>query len=439
MSKSNNFINLRKNPIVNSIGIYTFSNFFAKGASFLLFFVFTNPLYILPSENGLLSLFSTSMLFLMPFLSMGIIHSTATDFFKLDKEDFRTFFTTGFVMPVMVMLISFIVLFFSKDFLLRTYGFPFMFVWLIPVITFLTFCNEQLLGLARNNNETSVFLKANILKTVLELGLSFLLVVVFSWRWQGRIAGILIAYVAVGAYALYYFIKKGYFFGKIKKKYIIGELIYAVPIIAMQASIFAMTASDKFFLSNFTNDQNETVGIYSIAGVFASIINVFHMALIQYVFPKIFLVLASPETDNGSIRKNFLFYAAAMALATVLIILLIPVLYHYFIHVKYHTALKYIYLLCISNFLWALTYYFYSFMLYHKQKKKLLLLSFISIAISITCNYFLIKNWGDTGAAMATVTCYFLVLILTLIFTKDFWQKFIFYKTGAVPETGNGN
>ena len=434
MSKSIHFFNLRKNPIVNSIGIYTFSNFFAKGASFLLFFVFTNPLYILPSENGLLSLFSTSMLFLMPFLSMGIIHSTATDFFKLDKEDFRSFFTTGFVMPLLVMLISFIVLFFSKDFLYRTYGFPAMFVWLIPVITFLTFCNEQLLGLARNNNETSVFLKANISKTVLELGLSFLLVVVLSWRWQGRIAGILIAYIAVGGYAMYYFIKKGYFFGKIKKKYIIAELVYAIPIIAMQASIFAMTASDKFFLSNFTNDHNETVGIYSIAGVFASIINVFHMALIQYVFPKIFLVLASPETDNGSIRKNFLFYTAAMALATVLIIIFIPILYHYFIHVKYHSALKYIYLLCISNFLWAVTYYFYSFMLYHKQKKKILGLSFISIAISITCNYFFIKSRGDTGAAIATVTCYFLVLILTLFFTKDFWQKFIFYKNLQTPE-----
>ena len=68
MSKLRNLISLSKSPIVRSVGIYTFTNFFAKGASFLLLFIFTNPAYILPSENGLLSLFSNSMLFLVPFV-----------------------------------------------------------------------------------------------------------------------------------------------------------------------------------------------------------------------------------------------------------------------------------------------------------------------------------------------------------------------------------
>ncbi len=427
MSNITNYINLHKNPIVRSIGIYTFTNFFAKGASFLLLFVFTNPAYILPSENGLLSLFSNSMLFLMPFLSMGIIHSTSTDFFKLDKDDFRSFFTTGFVMPVLIMLFSFIVLFISKDFLQRTYGFPYMFVWLIPVITFLTFCNEQLLSLARNNNEPAVFLKANISKTILELGLSFVLVVAFAWRWEGRIAGILVAYTLVGIYAFYYFIKKGYLFGSIKKKHIINELIYAVPIIAMQASIFSMSSSDKFFLSYFTNDNNETVGIYSIGCVFASIIIVLCTALLQYVFPKIYTLLSvKGKIDYTSIKKHFFIYLGIMAAGSLVIILLTPLLYHYFINEKYSPALKYVYLLCTGYFLWSVSYFFYSFLLFHKQKKKLLALSLICIIVSLSCNYFFIKNRHDGGAAIAVVTCYFIVLILTLIFTREYWNKIFF-------------
>jgi len=55
-----------------------------------------------------------------------------------------------------------IILFFFREHLQRVYGFPYMFTWLIPVITFLTFCNEQLLTLARNNNEPRTFLKANV-------------------------------------------------------------------------------------------------------------------------------------------------------------------------------------------------------------------------------------------------------------------------------------
>jgi O-antigen/teichoic acid export membrane protein len=307
-----NFKAIYKNPSVKSVGIYTFSNFFSKGISFLLLLVFTNPLYITPSENGLLSLFSTSLLFLMPFLSMGVIHSTAADFFKLDKKEFRNFFTTGFVMPVVVMLLSMILLFFSRQYLYQQYGFPTMFVWVIPVVCFLVFCNEQFLGLARNNNEPGVYLKANISKTILELGISFVLVVFFAYHWQGRIQGILIAYIITGLYGFYYFTKKGYLFGSIQKKYIYSELIYALPIMALQASIFSMSASDKFFLAAFSGDSNETVGIYSIACVFASVINILSMALIQYIFPRIYTILSSTNIDYAPIRKLFLNYLGIM-------------------------------------------------------------------------------------------------------------------------------
>lgn len=432
MSKLTNFIDLRKSPVVQSIGIYTFTNFFAKGASFLLLFIFTNPKYILPSENGLLSLFSNSMLFLMPFLSMGILQSTSTDFFKLQKEEFRSFFTTGFIMPVAVTLLSVVILFFSKDYLQRAYGFPPMFIWLIPAITFLTFCNEQLLSLARNNNEPVTFLKANVSKTILEIGLSFTLVVIFSWRWQGRIAGIFVSYFAVGLFAFYYFIKRGYLFGPIKKKHIVDELIYAVPVIAMQASVFSMTGSDKFFLSNFTNDNNETVGIYGVGCIFASIVFLFSSALIQYVFPKIYGSLSEKTINYQSIRKHFIMYISVMAGGTLMVMILTPLLYHFFINAKYHDALKYSYMLCAGYFLWTVSYFFYSFLLYYKKKKKLLALSCCCIVISFCCNYFFIQRWHAIGAATAVLTCYFLVLILTLIFTKEYWQHFLFRRTQNV-------
>ena len=428
MSSINHLINLRKNPIVRSIGIYTFTNFFAKGASFLLLFIFTNPVYIAPSENGLLSLFSNSMLFLMPFISMGVLHSTSTDFFKLDKEEFRSFFSTGFIMPVTVMLLSIIMLFFFRERLLVVYGLPYMFVWLIPFITFLTFCNEQLLGLARNNNEPLVYLKANMSKTILELGLSVILVVFFAWRWEGRVAGILVSYVLIGIYAFYYFNKKGYLFGKIKKEHIVNELVFAIPIIAMQISIFSMSASDKFFLSNFTTDKNETVGIYSVGCTFSSIVLLFSSALIQYVFPKIYNSLASAEVNYQSIRKHFIFYVSVLAGGTLLIVIITPLLYYNFINAKYHPALKYTYILCIGYFLWSVTYFFYSFLIYHKQKKKLLLLSCCCIAISLICNYFFIRKWQAGGAAVSVLTCYCIVLILTLIFTKEYWQKLLRYR-----------
>jgi O-antigen/teichoic acid export membrane protein len=425
MSIISNLKALKENPAARSLGIYTFTNFLAKTASFLLLFVFTNPRYITPSENGLLSLFSTSMLFLMPFLSMGIIHSTSTEFFKLDKEKFRNLFTTGFVMPVMVMILSTLILFALRERLKLTYGFPYMFIWLIPLITFLNFCGEQLFSITRNNNEPGNFLKSNLTRIIFELGISFVLVVFFAWRWQGRVAGILVANVAVSIFAFYYFISRGYLFGKVSLEYIKSELVYAVPIIAMQASIFCLSASDRFFLSAHTNDNNETVGIYSIASTFSSIIIVLCMAFIQYIFPKIFQSLSESPVNYRSIRKHFFLYFWAMILGTGIIMLLTPVAYHLFINEKYYPAIKYVYLLGTGFFLWTMTYFFYSFLLYHKAKRKLLGLSLTGIVCSLILNYFFIRSWGAWGAAMANFTAYSIMLILTLAVTRNYWKNFL--------------
>jgi O-antigen/teichoic acid export membrane protein len=429
MPSFSNLIKLRKNPVVQSIGIYTFTNFFGKGVSFLLLFIYTNPKFITPSENGLLSLLSNSIVFLIPFVSMGILQSTSTDFFKLDKKEFKDFFTTGFLMPLIISVLSFIVLFLFRDYLKTTYGFPYKFVLIIPIITFLTFTYEQLISLIRNNNEPLRFLGVNLSKTFLELGLSVILVVFFAFRWKGRVIGILTAYTVSGIYAFYYFFKKGYLIGIIKKKYIHSELIYAIPIIALQACVFTMNASDKFFLSNFTHDHNKTVGIYGTACLFASVITVLCTAYLQYLFPKIYSTLSARTVDYNSLKKHFYSYVVVMIFGSIIIMALTPFLYKYFINHQYYPALKYIYFLGGGYFLWAITYYFYSYLLYYKRKKKILLLSVTSIIISLACNYFFISRWSAEGAAISVFIGYLISLIIMLIAVRTDIKKIFFTKT----------
>jgi len=429
---------LYSNRSLRSMAIYTFTNFFGKAASFLLLFVFTNPLYITPSENGLLSLISNGVLFLIPFLSMGIIHSTSADYFKLTKAEFRNEFTSGFVLPFIVMILSMGLIYIFRAELHSTYGLPAMVAWLIPLICFLTFCNEQLLNIARNIDEPMVYLRANVSRIILELGLSFALVVFFAWRWEGRITGIFVAYIAIAFYGFYYFTRKNFLFGRVKPIYLKNQLIYAVPVILMQLSIFFMSSSDRFFLSKFKDDNNETVGIYSIAATFASILMVLSTALLQYFYPRIYSKLSGERVDYNDIRKTFFYYLAAMFTGMLLIMLLTPAAYYIFINEKYHAALNYVYLLFIGTFLWAITYFFYAFLLYNKEKKKLIIISVFSISCSILMNYWLVSTSGSFGAALANALTYFLVLLMTLYITRSYWSKFL-GRTKATATTFNDN
>ncbi|MBS1928801.1 MAG: polysaccharide biosynthesis C-terminal domain-containing protein [Bacteroidetes bacterium] len=423
---SGRLVRLGRNPVLQSIGKYSFTNFFAKGASFLLLFIFTNPIYITPSENGLLSLFSNSLVFLMPFLSLGIVHSSSTDFFRYDKEKFSSAFTSGFIPPIFVLVLSIVLFYIFRDELNSAYGFPFMFVWIIPVITFLSFCNEQLMSLIRNNNQPNRYMAVNMSRTVLELGISAILIVFFAWRWKGRVAGIFIAYLLISLYGLYYFIRNGYLFGKVSRKSILQDIYYGGPVILLQISIFSMSASDKFFLAHVDDAQNTQVGIYSIACIYSSVITVMSTAILQYIFPKVYSLLSEKNINYKSIKRNFLLYGGLAAAGTLLVISLSPFMFKHFINPRYNEALRYLFLICMGYFLWCVSYFFYSFLLFYKDKKKIFWLSLSSMIVSLTMNYLLINRWGADGAAMSILCSYAVVLVLTMIFTRKFWSKFLF-------------
>jgi len=396
-----------------SAGIYTISSFLAKSVGFFLLFIYSNPLYISVDENGLLNLLTSSIFIFMPFLSLGIIHSTSVDFFKLNKNEFKDSFTSGLLIPLVTMGVGGLILFLFRNQLKSAYGFPLSFVLVIPFLTLLFFITEQLLSLIRNNDEPIKYFKADFLRLIIEASLSIIFVVNFGWRWKGRVAGIIIANLVLCVLAFSYFKKKGYLFGKIRKKYLKAELLYGFPIIVMQCSIFFLSSSDKFFLSYFTN--NTAVGIYSYACVFAAIITIICSAILNYVTPKIYMCLSEETVDFKQILKYFIFYAASSLAALVGILVFTPLLYKYFINAKYYPGLDYLYLILFGYFFWNLTTFFYSFLLFKKEKRKILILSLISICISLSSNFYFIKLLSIKGAAISVCVSYFIIFIIMLI------------------------
>lgn len=420
---------LARSTGLKSASAYVFSNFFAKTTSFLLLFVYSNPKYISVEENGQLNLLGNAVFLLMPFLSLGILHSTTVEFFKLTKEEFKDYFTTSFILPLIITVVSIVLLLLVNDSLESVYGFPLTFCFLIPVMAFLSFCNEQYIGLIRNNNKPLLYLKATMVKLFIEVGLSVILVVTFAWRWYGRVAGMMTASIVLLYMAFRYFKKLNYLIGKVKKKYLTSELLFALPIILMQCGTFCLFASDKFFLSYFKD--NREVGIYSYACVFASVITLFSSAAMSYVRPMVYKDLSKPAVDPQLIKKYFFFYVGINIAALLCIVIFTPIMYKLFINSSYNPGLEYMYLIAIGYFFSNVTVFFYLFILYQKQKKRILMLSAAAILISLSCNYYFIKQMGALGGAISTCISYLAVLILTIVVSyKNF--SFIFMKREPV-------
>lgn len=409
---------------LKSMGIYTLTNFFGKGLSFLLLPLFTNPKYLSPADNGLLSLYSQSIIFLLPFINLGILQSASVDYFKLDKKKFLNFCTTGFAMAISMAILSFVVFYLFKNYLFQKFSFPQIFIWAIPLTAFMTFCFEFVILLIRNLHDAPAYMKLNVARISTELGLAVIFIVGFAWGWWGRVAGILIALGVVAFYAIYFLKKNNYLSGFVSKKIIYAELKYSVPIILMQLSMFCLFSSDSFLIAGITKN-NSLVGVYGMACVFGTIILTLSGALIQFMVPKINKALSDEYINYSIIKQQFKLYVSIMIFTFILLLFCVPLIYHLFINETYWSGIRYYYFLSSGYFFWAITIFFYTFLFYHKQKRKLFILAFISIIISLSSNYFFIKSMSALGASISVCCSYFIVLVLAIIFTKNYWLKLI--------------
>lgn len=393
--------------------MYTFANFFNKGVAFLLLFYFTHVLS--QSDFGLLSLFNNSILLLMPFISLGVLQSVNADFFKLDKSAFRDYFSTTLLMPIGVAVLAILVLWLFKTPLQERYHFPTYFIALLPIVTLFNFLNEHLTNMVRNNQEPWRYVVVSIGRLLIEIALAVWFISGIKMGWLGRVMGFSVSYMLVALYAFWYFYQKRYLFGRLNKHLIKEELIYSIPVMVMQASVFCMFSSSGYFIEYFQHNFEE-VGTYSVAATFASIIMVLCGALLQYVYPRIYAILSEPKPDVRALKKLFLFYAGSMLGGTIFVLIATPLAYQWILKPVYHPGLNYYYWIALGYFCWTIAYFFYAYLLYHKQKRNILGLSLISIVISLASQYLLVKTFGARGAAIAVFGGYLLILIITWLF-----------------------
>jgi O-antigen/teichoic acid export membrane protein len=420
--------NTARNPAYKAVATYIFTNFFSKGISFLLLPLFTNPLYLSPTDNGLLSLFSSNLMLLSPFICLGMIQSSNADFFKKPKDEFAKSITTNFFIAFFLMLLAIIILFFFKDVLQKKFEFPPSFIFIIPLLVFLTFCSEQLFALVRNRNEVKNFALFGIGKALIEYAVAVILIVFFFKGWQGRVWGIAISLIAVNLFAVYYYTKNRYISFKIQKAHIWEEIKFGVPIFTMQLCVFMLGTTNKLFLAIYNVDKYQ-LGIYAIACLFGTLVGYLGMSIFSYMQPKVYKSISNGQATMESLRKDFLNYLKMFTAVAIPCIVFVLFLYYYVINKIYLPGIPLFFMVTLSCFIWQLNYYLFSFLLYYKAKRKIFLLSIISVTCSVVINVIMVKNFLIIGDALASLinTCIFSVLV------------FLFIKNLVIEKFGKGD
>ena len=406
-----------KNSANRSVGVFILTNFFSKGVSFILIPLFTNPLYLTPTDNGLLSLFSSNLILLAPLVSLGMIQSSSVDFFKKNRDDFSTSFTTQFFISAIMSLFAALMLFVFKGILREKFDFPDSFIYILPGLAFLTFSSEQLFTLVRNRNEVKRYAAMAISRSIIEYALSVILVVFFLTGWMGRIWGIAISLLVVNLYSIWYYVKNEYINFAFHKHQVWDELKFGVPIFIFQLCVFMLGASNKLFLAIFNVDKH-ALGIYAIACVLGSMVGTIAQSILLYVQPQLYKSISSGEATIQSLRLDFFRYLKLLCFFSAACIVVVVFVYYFLINKLYFSGLPYFFIVAFSSFIWALNYFLFLFLLYYKKKRTILNVALISITCSIIVNIILVKNYLILGDALSGVINTLIFSVIIIIFTQ---------------------
>lgn len=411
-----------QNPVYRSVGTYVFTNFFSKGVSFLLIPLFTNPKFLTPADNGVLSLFTSNMILIAPIITLGMIQSSTADFFKKPKEDFATSFTTNFFIAAIMTILAMLGLYMFKEALWEKFELPVSFIFIIPVLSFLVFCSDQLFTLVRNRNEVNRYALMGISKSLIEYSLSVVLVVFFFTGWVGRIWGIALSLVSINLLGIWYYMRNGYLKFSFQKHQVWDELKFGVPIFVFQLCVFMLGATNKLFLAIFNVDKYE-LGIYAIACILGTMVGTMAQSILLYVQPQLYKSISSGQATYQSVKRIFFNYIKMLTVLSLVCIGVAVFAYYFLINKIYLPGMKYFFVVALQTFIWALNYFVFLFLLYHKEKRKILKVALISIVCSIAINTFMVKHFLIWGDAISSLMNTLIFSGLVIFFTKDIIKR----------------
>ena len=414
--------NAANNRAYRSVATYVFTNFFSKGISFLLIPLFTNPKYLTPADNGVLSLFSSNMILLVPFISLGMIQSSSADFFKKEKDDFSISLTTNFFIAAALTVLATLVLFIFRETLWEKFELPTSFVYIIPALTFLTFCSEQIFILIRNRNEVRRYAFLGISKSIVEYAISVILIVFLFQGWVGRIWGIAISLLMVNSFSIWYYLKNNYIRFSFQKSLVWEELKFGLPVFVFQLCVFMLGATNKLFLAIFNVDKSE-LGIYAIACILGTMVGAIGQSIFLYTQPQLYDTLSKGKATYEAVKRIFLNFLKMLSVLSLICIGVAVFAYFFLINKIYLPGMKYFFVVAFQAFLWALNYFMFLFLLFYKEKRKILTVALISIVCSIAINTFMVKHFLILGDALSSLINTVIFSGLVITFTKGIRKK----------------
>lgn len=422
---------------LKQLSLYTFAGFFGAGVNFFIMPVLSH--YLAPLDYGLIAIFNTYVTILVPLVGLTASALLSVEYFKLeDRQKFASKFVSIQIVPVLPFLALAVLLYslyhqvaatLELENTHRLWGLAIVFLALasIYIETFLSFLVVQ--------KKAQLYALFNVIRVLIEVGITIWLVIFKGWGWQGRLYAWLFTSSVFFIISFVYFKREGFLSGKVEWRYMKEGILFGLPLILHTIGKFVINQSDRLFIAKMIS--LDKAGIYNVGYTIGTLILILISAFFNFYTPFLMERLAdlSEEKKLQIVKISYLYGVGA--LTTLLVIsLLTPLLFAYFIDKRYASAAQYVFWVGLGYVFWGGYMLFSTYIFYYKKNRILGWLAIINILTNILFNYWFITLFGAIGAAYATALSFLIVFILIALqsnrlielpwlqFRKVMWVRF---------------
>ena len=202
-------------------------------------------------------------------------------------------------------------------------------------------------------------------------------------------------------------------------------LKYSLPSIPNLLSWWVNSLSDRYIIMWICGPS--IAGLYTAASKLPAMVN-----MVTSVFQQAWQYSTAKEvnTEGSSSFFSNVFrvyvYFCCMVCSTLLV--LNKVLCYFLLQADFYTAWKYVPLLLLAATFGCVGTYFGTFYNAVKNNKMLMVSTLIGAVFNIICNIILIPIFGGLGAAIATVTSYFIIMLIRMVDVQKFIELEVNYR-----------
>jgi O-antigen/teichoic acid export membrane protein len=396
-----------KQMVQNTL-IFSGSSILNRAIPFLMLPVLTY--YLDPAAYGVVANFVSLLSLLIVFTGINTQGMLGIKYFNLPKTDFKLLVGNIVMILIISSVVLLIVMFLFSETLTQRFELPFNWLFIGLLCSIATFMNMVNLTLWQLEKKALLYASFTGLETLLNVGLSLVLIIGFGLTWEGRLLGIAFALVLFGLLSAFIIYYRGYMTFKFNKLIFSESLFFGLPLIPHNLSGWLRTGINVIIITELIG-LHET-GLYNTGVQFAMIVffigNGFNLALSPVIFEK--LANPTPDGDLKLVKITYAFYGGILAI-TAVISLAAPWLIRVLLDEKYHESTPFIPWLAFAFAFFGMYLAVVNYLFYYKKTIILTIITLSCGVLNAGICWWLVGKIGPMGAAYSSLVTFALMFV----------------------------